>query len=178
MYSDGDGHSPIGFFTQLLVSVYSYFGMLITSIWDEEVRKDMKRIKWNPFNSSEELASKSEKVTWYKGVPVYRVDGNSSSFCAIFLTKYEFQGSSGHIWTQEETLRHEWGHSVQQLLYGPIMYLLRIGIPSAFIDNDDNTPWEITADLIGGVNRPYNEDHVNKGWQYFKIIMSYKIYFL
>ena len=51
------------------------------------------------------------------------------------------------------------------------MYLLRIGIPSAFIDNDDNAPWEITADLIGGVNRLYNEDHVNKGWQYFKIIM-------
>ena len=53
------------------------------------------------------------------------------------------------------------------MTYGSIPYLLHIGIPSSFIDNSDDAPWEITADLIGGVDRDYNSDDIKKGWNYF-----------
>ena len=35
------------------------------------------------------------------------------------------------------------------------------------IDNSDDAPWEITADLLGGVDRNYNSDDIKQGWNYF-----------
>ena len=49
------------------------------------------------------------------------------------------------------------------MTYGLIPYLVNIGIPSAFIDNSDDAPWEITADLLGGVDRNYNSDDIKQG---------------
>ena len=62
---------------------------------------------------------------------------------------------------------HEWGHSVQQMTFGPIPYLINIGIPSFSIDNADNAPWEITADILGGVNINHNQNDIKQGWNYF-----------
>ncbi len=57
----------------------------------------------------------------------------------------------------EETVKHEWGHFVQFSRMSPITYLTCIGIPSALSEGDDykyySNPWEITADLFGGVDR-------------------------
>ena len=128
---------------------------------------DMCSIKWNPFNTDENKAAASNYVSFYKGVPVFRTNGCSMSLLAIFLTRNGFPGTSRHYWTPKDILKHEWGHSVQQMLYGPIPYLINIGIPSVFIDNSDNAPWEIHADILGGVSRPYSEHDARVGWDYF-----------
>lgn len=181
MYVDSTGHfawivlaavllaTPVGGLVfQSAASTVSYAGMAITSIWDKDVRDDMTAIGWNPFNSDENLVASSKKVSFYKGVPIFRTKSSSSgSFGVIILTRDIFEGETGHKWTPQESVKHEWGHNIQQLLYGPIPYLINIGIPSAFIDNRDNTPWEIMADIFGGVDRKYNEDDVKKGWAYF-----------
>lgn len=49
---------------------------------------------------------------------------------------------------------------------GPIPYLVNIGIPSAVIDNSDDAPWKISADVYGGVNRQYSVDAINEGLNY------------
>ena len=153
---------------QVATSILSYAGMAVVSIFDKDIRNDMNAIGWNPFNKDESIVAKSNKVSFYRGVPVFRTDdGSSSSFMYILLTKDGFEGTSGHYWSPEDILKHEWGHSIQQMTYGPIPYLVNIGIPSAFIDNSDDAPWEITADLLGGVDRNYNSDDIQKGWDYF-----------
>ena len=183
MYYDPSGHlpwlfiavvatvllfTPIGGTTlQVIISTLSYVGMAIAAIFDEDIRNDMNAIKWNPFNKDESVVSNSNKVSFYKGVPVFKTSGSSGSFLGILLTKNGFKGTSGHYWSPEDILKHEWGHSIQQMIYGPIPYLINIGIPSAFIDNSDDVPWEITADLFGGVNRNYNFNDVKRGWNYF-----------
>ena len=180
MYIDSTGHFPLialaalllftpigGLAVQATTSIVSYAGMAVASIWNEDIRADMNAIGWNPFNNNANAVANSNFVSFYKGVPVFRNDGSSGSFGVILLTRNGFKGSSGHYWSPEDILMHEWGHSVQQMTFGPIPYLIDIGIPSAFIDNNDNAPWEITADILGGVNRSYNQDDVKQGWNYF-----------
>ena len=152
---------------QAATSVLSYAGMAVASIFDKDIRNDMKSIGWNPFNKDENIVAKSNKVSFYRGVPVFKTSGSSVSFMCILLTKKGFKGTSGHYWSPEDILKHEWGHSIQQMTYGLIPYLVNIGIPSAFIDNSDDAPWEITADLLGGVDRNYNSDDIKQGWNYF-----------
>lgn len=62
--------------------------MVVASIFDEDVRNDMNAIGWNPFNTNETATLNSSKVSFYKGVPVFRTaaGGRSGSFGAIFLT--------------------------------------------------------------------------------------------
>lgn len=69
-------------------------------------------------------------------------------------------------WTTDKILLHEYGHYIQLTTYGFGLYFLCIGIPS-FINNDQNLPWEISADLLGGVQRPYNSDDVVAGKLYY-----------
>jgi len=180
MYIDSTGHFPLialaalllftpigGLAVQATTSIVSYAGMAVASIWNEDIRADMNAIGWNPFNNDANAVANSNFVSFYKGVPVFRNDGSSGSFGVILLTRNGFKWSSEHYWSPEDILMHEWGHSVQQMTFGPIPYLIDIGIPSAFIDNNDNAPWEITADILGGVNRSYNQDDVKQGWNYF-----------
>jgi hypothetical protein len=152
---------------QFGITMTMYGNAMAASALDSEIKKDMDEIKWNPFNSNVNAAANSTYISFYKGMPVLRTNGNSFSFGVIVLTKDSFYGTSGHYWTPEDILKHEWGHGVQQIIYGAARYLTNIAIPSALIDNDDNAPWEITADKFGGVTRPYNQGDVKRGWQYF-----------
>lgn len=101
-------------------------------------------------------------------MPVFRISGSlSGSFGIILLGTESFEGTKGNkdfFWTPSDIIKHEWGHSIQQMTFGLIPYLFNIGIPSVFIDNGDK---KITADLIGGVNRNYNSEDVKQGWNYF-----------
>jgi len=126
----------------------------------------MNAIGWNPFNDNAQIAAISTKVSFYKGVPIIRTNDDSMSLGVIFLTKKSFTGKSGHYWTPKEILKHEYGHSVQMSTLGLLPYLVNIGIPS-LLYNHDNAPWEITADILGGVNRNYNQTNVNDGFLYF-----------
>jgi len=155
MYLDITGNSPIlGLLFQFAVSVICYIGIAMVAIFDEEVREDMNDIGWNPFNSDEYLVLDSEKVSFYKGVPTFRIAGDrSGTFGAIFLT-YETNNRQH----PQDVVRHEFGHVIQQIYLGPIKYGLTIGIPSWQMIGpwaEDNryydAPWEITADMFGGV---------------------------
>ena len=143
-----------GLALQVAVSTISYVGMAIGAIFSEDIRSDMNRIHWNPFNSDEELVLKSKYVSFYKGVPVFRIGGNrSGTFGGIFLTREtNYRSNAVGI------LKHEWGHSVQQIILGPIIFFIGIALPSAGEWQKDKwgdyylSPWEITADMIGGVD--------------------------
>ena len=66
MYTDPTGHFPWLVFAALMLftpvggtalqvaaSVLGYAGFAVASVFDEDIRKDMDRIGWNPFNSDE-----------------------------------------------------------------------------------------------------------------------------
>lgn len=159
MYIDPTGH----FILQLVVSVISYVGVAIAAIFDSNIRNDMNAIGWNPFNSDETVVLNSDSVSFYKGAPVFRTSlGRSGTFCAIFLSNN----------ANETALKHEYGHIVQQMIMGPITYGLMIGLPSwrewsnrSYYDR----PWEITADIFGGVTRPHSQKDINRGKWYLAI---------
>ena len=110
---------------------------------------------FNPFNQSESVALNSKVFSFYKGESVVRHSiPNSSSlqiFGTIFLNSNEYNTNA---------IKHEWGHGVQERFLS-VLYLQNIAIPSViyywFGSNKDidyySTPWERTADWLGGVNR-------------------------
>ena len=160
MYIDPTGH----FILQLVVSVISYVGVAIAAIFDSNIRNDMNAIGWNPFNSDETAVLNSDSVSFYKGAPVFKTTlGRSGTFCAIFLSNN----------ADETDLKHEYGHIVQQMIMGPITYGLMIELPSwrewsnrSYYDR----PWEITADIFGGVTtRPHSQKDINRGKWYLAI---------
>ena len=152
---------------QVVTSVLSYAGMAVASIFDEDIRNDMNAIGWNPFNTDESATLNSSKVSFYKGVPVFRTGagGRSGSFGAIFLT----QGSG------VDTLRHERGHNWQLMLMGIGTYGYSVGIPSPLClgkwDRNNNyygAPWETMADILGGVQeRTHSKSEIVNAWGYY-----------
>ena len=65
---------------------------------------------------------KSEKVSFYKGAPVFRYDNNrSGSFYGILLKRQ----------ADENELQHERGHNDQAIMMGTMDYLSMIVAPSA-----------------------------------------------
>ena len=149
---------------QVATSALSYAGMAVASIFDEDIRNDMNAIGWNPFNTNESATLNSSKVSFYKGVPVFRTAaGRSGSFGAIFLTK-----GSG-----VEALRHERGHNWQLMMMGIANYGLMIGLPSWLEWSNRpyyDRPWEITADVFGGVTgRTHSQADINRGYWYLGV---------
>ena len=148
---------------QYCISTNAYFIFLIASIWDEDIRNDMERIHWNPFNSDENLVTNSSKVSFYKGIPVIRTNiGRSGTFGIMFLqTKGDYDNY---------TVRHEYGHVFQQLMLGPAGYFLSVFIPSALemsVRGDYyKRPWETIASVLGGdPTGGYDEsDYINSVW--------------
>ena len=164
--------TPIGgIVAQAVVSTVSYAGMALASVFDEEVRDDMNAIGWNPFNTDESETLDSSKVSFYKGVPVFRTNGERpGSFGAIFLTKDSVAYD----------LRHERGHNTQLMMMGIGTYAFTVGIPSLLKLGpwDKNkvyyyAPWETMADILGGVTRRYNkpipEQQIKNAWAYYAI---------
>lgn len=177
-YVDPSGHIPVlaivaaillltpigGVAVQAATSIVSYAGMAVASIWNEDVRKDMNAIGWNPFNSDDSAVIKSQKVSFYKGVPVFRTNmKRSGSFCAIFLKSN----------ANTTVLKHEYGHNVQQMLMGPVKFGLMIGLPSWLQWSNRpyyERPWEVTADVFGGVTtRQHNQKDIRRGYWYLAI---------
>ena len=156
---------PFSALVQMELSAIMYGGFMMASSWDEGIKKDMDTINWNPFNNNISAATSSDKVSFYKGCPIIRTNGDSLSFGMIFLASEGFT-DDGIEWTTDKILLHEYGHYIQLTTYGFGLYFLCIGIPS-FIYNDQNSPWEISADLLGGVQRPYNSVDVIAGELYY-----------
>lgn len=150
---------------QIVTSTLSYIGVAIASIFDESIRKDMNAIGWNPFNTNESATLNSSKVSFYKGVPVFRTAESErpGSFGAIFLPKDR----------GVDDLRHERGHNWQLMMMGIADYGFMIGFPSwlewsnrSYYDR----PWEISADVLGGVTgRTHSQADIIRGCWYFGI---------
>ena len=97
----------------------------------------------------------------YKGVPMITIpDSNLSSFSFGFMFVEKSSTSNN------TTINHEWGHTRQMLLLGIGDYFNMIGVPSMITNLIDrsytvdyyNMPWEITADMFGGIKRPQHND--------------------
>ena len=171
MCCDPTGHSPNGIFSQVFTSVFSYAGMAIASVFNEDIRSDMDAIGWNPFNNNEQTVLNSTAVSFYKGVPVFRTRmDRSGSFCAIFLNDH----------ASIDTVRHEYGHNVQQMILGPLTYGLTIGLPSALKWSSRQyyeRPWEINADYFGGVeSRSHSSQNMSRGYQYLEVARLFGIF--
>ena len=182
-YYDPSGHFPWlllglllftpigGLVFQVSVSILSYLVMILWAFGDLIFNKgkgawtDMCRIKWNPFNSDEEKVIDSKHISFYKGVPVFRIaeGGRSGSFSAIFLA----HGKGVN------TLRHERGHNWQLMMMGIANFGLMIGLPSAFEWSTRkyyDRPWEITADIFGDVTeRPHSQTDIHRGYWYLGV---------
>ena len=168
-YVDPTGCDPI---LQFFMSLGSYIGMAFASIWDKEIRADMEAIGWNPFNTSETDVLNSKKVSFYKGVPVFRTNKErSGSFGMIFLSR-GYYDRNGVFRPEKDpnTVKHEYGHCLQFLTMDAVSYALMIGLPSwqEWSKKDYYVrPWEITADVLGGVTRDeHTQEAVKRGFWY------------
>ena len=143
----------MGFVTQAGFSIMMYGGFMVGSVFDSDIKSDMDSIHWNPFNSDESLVTGSEKVSFYKGMPsvwINKESGRPGGFLGIWL--------KGAV--DANTIRHEWGHGIQQGLFGWARFLFLVGLPSwrkwggNHWRGDKNyyrRPWEVMADWFGGV---------------------------
>ncbi len=163
MNIDPTGRKFSGNIVQLVVSLWTYIGYSIASIFDKDIRDDMNLISWNPFNNKEDLVFQASKVSFFKGVPVIKTP---DSFPGTFTFLWIFYKNSDK---EINGVKHEWGHIWQQTYLGPIDYLLFVGLPSALQwgswsknNNYYGAPWETVADIFGGVSGWNGNYHTRK----------------
>lgn len=142
-------------------NVYQPFKKFITGIAEDVVNFDVN-------NQSEEKVLESNYFSAYKGVPVFRTNGNrSGSFGVIFLTR-----ETNNREHPEDIIRHEYGHTKQLQQLGIVKFAIDIGIPSWLeIGGGDyySRPWEITADIYGGVqSRHHGIEDISAGFSYLE----------
>ena len=150
-----------------------FLGFAVASIFDSQVRADMESIGWNPFNTNEDAVILSKKVSFYKGQPIIRGDfPGCLSFGVMLLDKGD--------WVTEDVLLHEHGHFKQLEILGVKKYAINIALPSLAgaitYSGDDkyynSQPWEITADMFGGVKQEeYLKNSKRRGLMYFLIAL-------
>jgi hypothetical protein len=139
---------------QFGLTMVAYGEFMAASAFSQEIKADMDRIKWNPFNSNEQAVLDSTNFSFYKGSTVIRHNIPKITSWSIF--NIIFLNSSG---SDSVDLRHEWGHSVQSWILG-VTYIPTIAIPSVIgyfvtpYNKYYSQPWERTADWFGGVKRP------------------------
>src|SRR5690554_3388779 len=160
----------IGTLFTMALSLTTYGIFVMASSWDEQIKEDMDRIGWNPFNTDPDM-SKVNKVSFYKGQPVMinNIFDSSFSFGIMFLKESQKN--------DPDTVKHEWGHFFQMLILGPLLYSLFVAVPSVinfkfgrhnYYTGDEGNRlyyskiWERTADMFGGVDRK-NYDPISSG---------------
>ena len=126
-------------------------------------------------NTDERVVLEAEDYAFYKGRLVIRHSIKNQTSCAIggiiFLNRNLATNSPESI----ETVKHEYGHTVQESILGFSKYVRYIAIPSLKHRDPTNyysNPWELTADLFGGVERPggasyYVDGAIGEALQYF-----------
>ena len=126
-------------------------------ISDEDRRKRLRQQGRYFFNSSEEAVLLNEEFAFYKGVPVIKVSSMETSGLSLYII---FLGSDVK---SVNTVRHEYGHTMQLAQLGLRNYLVWVGLPSKYYfdqtmnekyswDEYYERPWELIADVYGGVN--------------------------
>ena len=123
--------------------------------------KKTTRLEYLVANESETIVLNAERFAFYKGAIVLRHSNDFltswSLFGIIFLNRNV---------SSEETLKHEYGHYLQEREYGCVKYISAVFVPSATYNllsrystslsaNYYNMPWEYNADIRGDVNREH-----------------------
>ncbi|MCQ3035439.1 MAG: hypothetical protein MJ248_04435 [Bacilli bacterium] len=169
-YCDPSGHSAVlfgllitfpllftpigGLVAQMVTSAGCYADIAFAAIWNKDVREDMNAIGWNPFNSNESKVLSASAVSFYKGIPVFMDHRErSGTFTFILLDKNtEYRDDD----VPSQILKHEYGHTYQQMILGPISYLINVGLPSwkmfGNYNNYYDRPIETMADMFGGAS--------------------------
>ncbi len=147
----------IGFLNPLstITAIGSILVAAISGRWSDVV-DDWNNGRLNPFNQDINVAHNPKVLSFYKGSTIINVGNGYSAFTI-----------AGTVWAQNgiglDTLRHEYGHTVQEKILGPL-YLTRIAIPSfitfwvmdlfSIADPGQiiylSMPWERTAEWLGG----------------------------
>ena len=162
---------------QLVVGVVGVTANLIAGASWSDLGEDLKNL--NPFNQDESVATKAKIISYYKGALVIRHDipntASASILGTIFLNKNH---------SNAQSLTHEWGHTIQELLLGPAAYIATIAIPSVisyYIASSDtdyySLPWERTAEWFGGnslTNNTYHSGSLEWAFAYLFGIMAIK----
>ncbi len=124
--------------------------------WDL-LMSDFRGGRIDPFNQDAQIALDAKVLGFYKGSTLVRQ--KRCATCSIFGTIFMLTDGD----TDHETLLHEYGHSVQERILGPL-YLLHIALPSGLFYLYDRRndvgeekyyacPWERSAEFLGGVCR-------------------------
>ena len=128
---------------------------------------------FNLFNKEVQAVKDATYISAYKGKLVIIHDlpwlgERAGAFGAVFLPKGLLDLPDDQL---EALLKHESGHLMHMSALGPAIYALGIFIPSALNENHPNyysQPWEIIADIFGGVNRGnYSSSAGLYGWMYY-----------
>lgn len=164
------GNLCTGVLYQIGMTIGMYGGFMMASAFSDDIFSDMESINWNPFNTDEEKALDSTKVSFFKGIPIIRSDaGRSGNVGFILLKHMDAKNPDGSTWidghgmTRNDVLRHEFGHHFQLAILGPINYFISVGIPSAGKWGSSNyydNPWENMANEKGGA-QSYDINNLN-----------------
>lgn len=142
--------TPIGgIIIQAAVSFCVYTGLLILSPFVKSIKNDLTSIKYNPFNCIIDYVKQSKYISFYKGVFVIKTNIKRPCSVCMLLINHNINNYF------ETILKHEYGHIFQQMIMGPIKYLLMIGFPSSMQLSRRSyycRPWESTADYFGRVS--------------------------
>src|SRR5690554_4854266 len=100
---------------QFGITMTIYGASMMASSWDSQIKADMDRIGWNPFNTNSDMSGVN-KVSFYKGQPVvlHNTGLSSFSFGIMFLKESHKKDINA--------VKHEWGHFAQFLAMGPLAY--------------------------------------------------------
>ena len=154
IFSDSTGNLPIrstefGAAAMLRDGTATRGGIIPDKVREaEELEKQGK----NLFNTSEEAVFASDGYAFYKGVLVVKTPFDASfSFGVIGLSTHQ---------QDSNTLKHEYGHTVQLENRGVVDYTLNVAIPSVTINILERQgrlpydyysyPWEAEANKLGG----------------------------
>ena len=117
-------------------------------------------------NSDEQAVLDAEHFAFYKGILVIRTNlDRSGSFGILFISRKENMRDN-----PEDVVRHEHGHTVQLAQLGIVKYAFCIFVPSCFQWGSNpeyyRRPWEITADIFGGVQSRSYPGYEAAGFEY------------
>ena len=141
----------------------------------DQISQLVNRLRNYINNTDEKVVLDAKNVAFYKGRLVVKHSIPGQTSCAIggviFLNRNEKSTNDNSI----QAVRHEYGHTVQESILGFYKYVRYIAIPSlTHRDPTDyySNPWELTADLFGGAQRPggtsyYVDGAVTEALQYF-----------
>lgn len=79
-------------------------------------------------------------------------------------------GDSSKLDRGLDTIKHEYGHLVQEKKYGELFYIIYVAIPSITHRESDpikyySYPWEYGADIYGGVQGQTYLPGTHKKWE-------------